>query len=76
MAIDDGGQAYPCEMGYVKDGTWTHKWLPGMTLRDAFAMAAMQGRIITPDVDSDVPLVAWAYAQADAMIVERAKEEA
>ncbi len=47
-----------------------------MTLRDYFAAKAMQGMIAngqTLDADPE-EYAKWAYAQADAMLVERERE--
>ena len=44
----------------------------GMTLRDYFAAAALQGLLVgSNDATSDI--VKWAYEAADAMMAERAK---
>jgi hypothetical protein len=67
----DGGPAFP--MGYRPEGNSANH--PGMTLRDYFAAAALQG-LIGCDYD-DGPtwedFVAQSYQLADAMIAERAK---
>ena len=51
---------------------------PGLTKREMFAMAAMQGFCANPDEQisrSDVgPIANWAVAQADAVLAEIAKE--
>lgn len=60
---DDGGAAFPRDNGYVEWG--------GMTLRDYFAAAALQGLIQrgwNPYAVSDD-----AYKVADAMIAERGR---
>lgn len=92
---DDGGPAFPCE---VNELTGTHvkmegidypcsqvRRYPGLSLRDYFAAAALQGICANPDISGhaadkgyraqDVRLdyAASAYAQADAMIAEREK---
>jgi hypothetical protein len=61
--IDDGGQAFPhC---YFIDIT-------GMSLRDYFAAAAMQGMLASGGTyDSWAALVRDAYAVADAMLAAR-----
>jgi hypothetical protein len=67
--LADGGPAFPVttDHGSVYP-------LPGMTLRDYFAAAALQGSLAQgPDHN---PPSAWAYdayKYADAMLAERAK---
>lgn len=70
-APKDGGSAFPNSRSVdavsVVDG--------GMSLRDYFAAKAMQGWTSNPlPNDSSIKDVAeWAYRQADAMLLERAK---
>jgi hypothetical protein len=46
---------------------------PGMTLRDYFAAAALQGVLASPDTMGSQPSIAgYAYQFADAMLAERA----
>ncbi len=63
--IDDGGPAFPCA---GSSG--------GMSLRDYFAAAAIQGLCASTSHD-DAPavktLAEWAYQQADAMLNHREK---
>jgi hypothetical protein len=40
---NDGGPAFPCNVGEIKDGQWNAKFHSGATLRDFFAAAALQG---------------------------------
>lgn len=48
--------------------------IPGLTLRDYFAAALMQGAAANTDVDlTNAEMARWAYRMADAMIAERAK---
>ncbi len=72
--IEDGGAAFP--MWLPNHDKWT-EFGRGMSLRDYFAAAAMQGIEANPSdccVDADGEMVAmWAYEIADAMLVERAK---
>jgi hypothetical protein len=68
----DGGQAFPVTdmNGGPASG--------GMSLRDYFAAAALQGFLAHPDPDPDKPAVtfaAWAYEQADAMLAARERRE-
>lgn len=68
----DGGQAFPCarpELG----------WADGMTLRDYFAAAALQGMLSNEGVSSEFTTEAFekaapkaAYALADRMLEARA----
>ena len=65
-SANNGGPAFPCS-----DSTND----PGMTLRDYFAIKAMQG-YLTHDVvanQSNELIATWAYQMADAMM--RAREE-
>ena len=65
--MKDGGPAFP--QALESSMRWN-----GMTLRDYFAAAAIQG-LMTPLRKEDWPrnLAVWAYEMADAMILERAK---
>ena len=49
--------------------------IPGLTLRDYFAAAALQGVTASPDSADMIwtELATWAYRMADAMLAERAK---
>ena len=77
---DDGGPAFPVNSNDVWNGVSPS---PGMTLRDYFAAAAMQGWLST-FAGSRHPVVIeggkescakLSYAMADAMLSERAKVE-
>lgn len=49
----------------------------GMTLRDYFAAAALQGIMLLAEVhkeDTDKKVAEWAYSYADAMLKERNRE--
>jgi len=46
---------------------------PGMTLRDYFASAALQGLIADPELKNFEGIARLAYACADAMLAERTK---
>lgn len=66
--INDGGPAFP--MGYHRDGNDADHF--GMTLRDYFAAAALQGNIAHPDVTGNRDDIAKdAYKYADAMLKAR-----
>ncbi len=70
---DNGGPAYPIR------ATDTHDTWPGMSLRDAAALAALQGFCSNPNVASydgyEYHLVAKAFAVADAFLVVRAQRD-
>lgn len=82
---DDGGPAFPCPWGCDTTGQHLCSDPKGMTLRDYFAAAALQGMLARADFclfgDPDSPdcgeafygkLAATnAYAIADAMLAER-----
>lgn len=77
--FDDGGSAFPA--GVQMRDPVTLQWgdLPpqGMSLRDWFAGMAMQGEIANGGFYMEGhmgKLAANAYAQADAMLAERAKD--
>jgi len=60
--IDEGGAAFPSELFEQ----------PGMTLRDYFAAAALQGYVTNNGTDfADGALAEWAYNLADAMLAAR-----
>ena len=60
--IDDGGAAFPSEY-YAEQG---------MTLRDYFAAAALQGFVTNNGTDTaEGALAAWSYSLADAMVEAR-----
>ena len=67
---DDGGPAYPC--GFDQKGE-------GVSIRDYFAAAAMQGSCANPQIIDTITdftaavLAKWAYAVADAMLEARNK---
>lgn len=75
---NDGGAAFPVppeRINAFPDGqtNWAYAH-PGMTLRDYFAAKALQGLSANPNYESLVQDAArFAYAQADAMLAERAK---
>lgn len=67
---EDGGPAFPCH-------DICHDDFPGMTLRDYFAAAAMNGIMqrdhFDPGQASPTQRAALAYIEADAMIAARNK---
>ena len=65
-AQDNSGAAYPCVTeDYLQEG---------MTKREAFAMAAMQGYCANADVNATPEAVAgWAVHQADFLLAELEK---
>ena len=66
--INDGGPAFP--MGYHPAGNSADHF--GMTLRDYFAAAALQGNIAHPEVTGNRDDIARdAYKYADAMLKAR-----
>jgi hypothetical protein len=64
--INDGGPAFP--MGYHPEGNSADQF--GMTLRDYFAAAALQGNLIEPTANNE-QIAKWAYSLADAMLKAR-----
>ena len=68
--IDDGGTAFPLTgevLAYQKGEPQF-----GMTLRDYFAAAALQGYVTNPRGSTDPKiLAAWSYQNADAMLEAR-----
>ena len=81
--INDGGPAYPIADNAVGGMSWPPASAPGsvgMSLRDYFAAAVIQGYLAHPDRTIDIAgdrpgagVAGWAYALADAMLAERAK---
>jgi hypothetical protein len=66
---NDGGPAFPAVT--MHDAL---RGMPGMTLRDCFAAAALQGMLSDPNNCTTLPETAmYAYRSADAMLIERAK---
>ena len=47
--INDGGPAFPCEQHETLNREWNQSFEPGMSLRDYFAAAALQGYMSIPD---------------------------
>jgi hypothetical protein len=69
-APNHGGPAFPTTEYYDER---PYGIAPGMTLRDYFAAAVLQGLVanLSYNADSYERLVAFAYAAADAMIERR-----
>jgi hypothetical protein len=72
--IKDGGQAFPF---LDADGEGGFMTFPGMTLRDYFAAAAMQGMLADPEAGRVAlkSLAEEAYLYADAMLAARERKE-
>lgn len=72
--INEGGPAFPFR---EQDGEGGYQRFPGMSLRDYFAAAALQGMLSDPDAGK----VDWkhlaeeAYEAADAMLAARERKE-
>ena len=60
--INDGGPAFPDD-----------RWQAGMTLRDYFAAAALQGMMAEYDPEDELEhhIAKWSYKAADAMLKAR-----
>ena len=71
--IKNGGPAFPFR---EQDGEGGYQRFPGMSLRDYFAAAAMQGMLASPDGDGHIERYAvGAYQIADAMLAARERKE-
>ena len=75
---NNGGPAFPCEVGPASDGhtiqTGNMQWMqPGMTLRDYFAAKAMHASMSLDPANaaSSEEHARWAYEMADAMLKAR-----
>ena len=69
--IDDGGPAFPMPDSHHANGQVQYGHL-GMTLRDYFAAAALQGLLSDSNTGgSDSQFAESAYAYADAMLKAR-----
>jgi hypothetical protein len=67
VTYDGGGPAFP-------QGWDAPEYDQGMTIRDYFAAAALQGRRLTlPPLTSSERVATLAYLDADAMLAERDK---
>lgn len=85
MSTDNGGPAFPAiQWEHAGDKSWK-LWLPGMSLRDYFAAAALTGLTANPHLSEWAErmerdgnevrrsIATAAYATADAILAERAK---
>lgn len=73
MKTEENPSAFPWANDANKEYNWINR---GMTLRDYFAAAALQGMLahgITDDKDW-ISFADYAYAQADAMLQRRARQ--
>jgi hypothetical protein len=73
---NDGGPAFPVSPPPTIPNGYYYHAEAGMTLRDYFAAAALQGLLASPDTVGTAGFVAYAYhayQYADAMLAERAK---
>ena len=74
-SINDGGQAFPHKRQIRCNGeVIDYVMESGMTIRDYFASAALQGMMAEYDPEDELEhyIAKWAYKAADAMI--RARE--
>ncbi len=72
MAIKDGGPAFPAD---VED--FQQRAGGGMSLRDYFAAAALQGLLARDDEHPETTMADWAkdaFRFADAMLAERTND--
>ena len=65
-----GGPAFPTERETAEGGTES---FVGITVRDYFAAAALQGKLATRPMTAPEDYARWAYRFADAMLAERCK---
>jgi hypothetical protein len=67
--INDGGPAFP----NVPPDSQYSDWDKGMTLRDYFAAAALQGMMAQFDPENELEhhIAKWSYKAADAMLKAR-----
>jgi hypothetical protein len=72
MTKPTGGPAYPVSAEFFSDGSMMTPQQWGATLRDTFAIAALQSPAIPVGLCSS-ERAAWYYAEADAMLLEREK---
>ena len=80
MSHPDGGPAFPTPEVWSQELKRVERQ-DGMSLRDYFAAAAVQGLLASPgqvgeDVRANVSKAsAWAYVYANAMLIERKAEQ-
>ena len=70
----NGGPAYPVK---YQDGTGGYEQADGISIRDYFAAAALQGMLAYPIPGNPKPdvIAEWAYEAADAMLAARERKE-
>ena len=69
--INDGGPAFPHKRQIRCNGeVIDYVMESGMTIRDYFAAAVLQGNLIEPTANND-EVAKWAYSLADAMLKAR-----
>jgi hypothetical protein len=78
VSINDGGPAFPATYETGNGGVYTTNYETGMTLRDYFAAAALQGILAGRKSDAGCywHRVSDAYEVADWMLKEREKSNA
>lgn len=70
--INDGGPAFPCKREFRSNGVVIdYEMVPGMTMRDYFAAAALQGLLADGGGSSWEVDANAAYKAADAMLKAR-----
>lgn len=69
--IDDGGYAFPRAATETNNPNMFFEPQEGMTLRDYFAAAALQGILANPTEVSSATVVKASYEYADAMLAAR-----
>ncbi len=77
MTIYDGGPAFATERRLNEHGQVDEYGEPGMSLRDYFAAAALQGLLARDDEHPATTIANWvedAFRFADAMLDERTKD--
>ena len=75
--MDTSCAAFPASTSYGPNGEWSPPYNVGMTLRDYFAAAALQGFLAgNPDADCGFEGYAHdAYKTADAVLKKRGENE-
>lgn len=74
--LNDGGPAFPCEEEKITSFSGCPVTIQhsGMSLRDYFAAAALQGLIVSTSYETAALCAEDAYMLADTMLAERAKK--
>lgn len=65
--------AFPNRIDCVEDGEMIPMDQSGMSLKDYFAAAAMQGMLASDNESSEAKIASAAYYMAEAMLAEREK---